>query len=459
MNPQLLLLLILSGPGLLFLSLSLAWLLGSPFSERAISKLTGYVYCLLSLCVAALGLSLWITPSHAIRANLGFWYSVGDYGFPVEFLADSLSFPLIAATVILVGLVASFSTRYLHRDPGFNRFFLLLNLFAFGALLVFSSASIDLLIAGWELVGITSVLLIAFFQYRPDPVRNGLRVFATYRLADLAILFAVFLAHHWTGSSSWESLFKATHASGASLAPGQIHALAVLLVLAACGKSAQGPFAGWLPRAMEGPTPSSAVFYGAISVHAGAYLLLRAYPLISASIVASCLLFLIGAGTALLSTLVHRTCADAKNSLAYAAQTQLGIIFAEIALGLKTLALLHLCSHAIIRSMQFLRAPSMLRDYHRVHAAAGGHLPPTGEHLEALLPTPFQILLYRVALGRGFYDAIVDRWLVAPTLALAKILARLEPHWIRPHSSPPTTPAASPELTDDTSEVSRVSSP
>ena len=407
------------------------WLLGCPLSERLISKITAIVYTLLSLCTATLGMLLWRDPSHSIQASLGLWYSIGEYGFPLEFLADPISFSLIAVTVILVGLVASFSSRYLHRDPGFFRFFLLLNLFAFGALLVFSSASIDLLIAGWELVGITSVLLIAFFQYRPEPVRNGIRVFATYRIADLAILMAVFLAHHWSGSSTWDHLFRAASGTPAALTPAQIQTLAVLLVLAASGKSAQGPFAGWLPRAMEGPTPSSAVFYGAISVHAGAYLLLRASPLISASPLASCFLFIIGIGTALVSTLVHRTCADAKTSLAYASQTQLGIIFAEISLGFKTLALVHICGHAIIRAMQFLRAPSMLHDHHRVHAAAGGHLPPTGEHLEALLPFSLQICLYRIALGRGFYDAIIDRWLVTPAIALARGLSRLEPQWVR----------------------------
>jgi hypothetical protein len=190
--------------------------------------------------------------------------------------------------------------------------------------------------------------------------------------------------------------------------------IAVLLVFAASGKSAQGPFCGWLARAMEGPTPSSAVFYGAISVHAGAYLLLRIEPLIRYSNIATGLVIFIGLTTAILSTLIHRTCADAKTSLAYASQTQLGIIFAEIGLGWTTLAILHIISHAMVRTMQFLRSPSMLSDYHRVKSAAGGHLEPTGDHYESLLPKPVQIMLYRIALGRGFYDALVDRFLIAP---------------------------------------------
>jgi NAD(P)H-quinone oxidoreductase subunit 5 len=203
--------------------------------------------------------------------------------------------------------------------------------------------------------------------------------------------------------------------------------LAVLLVLAASGKSSQGPFYGWLPRAMEGPTPSSAVFYGAISVHAGAYLLLRAEPLILSSMVATVVLVTIGLGTAFLGTLVHRTCADAKTSVAYASQTQLGLIFAEIGFGWTTMALVHITGHAVLRTLQFLRTPSMLRDYHRLHAASGGNLDPTGSHYESILPARVQHWLYRFALGRGFYDSVVDRFVAAPVLMVAKLLGVFEP--------------------------------
>ena len=173
--------------------------------------------------------------------------------------------------------------------------------------------------------------------------------------------------------------------------------------------------------------PSSAIFYGSISVHAGVCLLLRVQPLIAASTAASALLLVTGAATALLGTLVHRTCADVKTSLTYAVQTQLGLIFVEIALGWTHLALLHLVSHALLRTLQFLRAPSMLRDHHRVHAAAGGELEPTGTHWEQWLPKSLQLWLYRVALGRGFYDPLVDRLVIAPIETLARWLRRLEP--------------------------------
>ncbi len=118
-------------------------------------------------------------------------------------LADRLSLPFLAMTVVLSGLIGQFSATYLHRESGFFRFFLLLHLFAFGSLLAFAAGSFDLLIAGWELVGITSVLLIAFFDRRPAPVENGLRVFAVYRACDIGLLVGVFAMHHWAGNASF----------------------------------------------------------------------------------------------------------------------------------------------------------------------------------------------------------------------------------------------------------------
>ena len=430
-------------PGVIFLLLGISWLLGGKVPEGVLSRLTNAVYALLAVSVGCIAWQMWQAGTPSVRLELGEWFKVGHYGFPLSLLVDRLSLPMMGITVVLAGIVGSFSVRYLHRDPGFYRFFLMLHLFTFGALLVFTAGSLDLLMAGWELVGITAVMLVGYFQYRPDPVRNALRVFGIYRIADLNILIAVFLAHHWFGTASWTGMFSGEW-------PGHVNNLdgtaatviAVLLAFAASGKSSQGPFCGWLPRAMEGPTPSSAIFYGAISVHAGAYLLLRIEPLIRSSWVATCLVIFIGLTTAFLGTLVHRTCADAKTSLAYASQTQLGIIFAEIGLGWTTLAVIHIIGHAMVRTMQFLRTPSMLHDYHRVHAAAGGHLDPTGNHYESLLPKKVQLVLYRIALGRGFYDAIVDRFILMPVIRVARFLGVFE---LR--SLPVPAPLSSPEIT------------
>jgi NAD(P)H-quinone oxidoreductase subunit 5 len=259
------------------------------------------------------------------------------------------------------------------------------------------------------------------------------------------LLLAVFFAHHWFHTASWKGFFSGDWPGHVNQLDGTAASVvAVLLVFAASGKSAQGPFCGWLVRAMEGPTPSSAVFYGAIAVHAGAYLLLRIEPLLHASWIASALVIFIGLTTAFLGTLVHRTCADAKTSLAYAAQTQLGLIFAEIGFGWTTLAVVHLVSHAALRTLQFLRSPSMLRDYHRVHAAAGGQIDPTGEQYESLLPKAVQVALYRIALGRGFYDAVLDRFIVLPVIAVARFLGVFEGWSVRlaDRAVSPSSPSA-----------------
>lgn len=429
--------LLLTTPGVLFLALSVVWLLGGCVTERTMARTTKGAYAVLTLLVIMIGWRMRVEGLHSVRVMLGDWFTVGHYGYPLSLLIDRLSLPLLGLTVVLTGIVGFFSVRYLHRDPGFYRFFLLLHLFTFGALLVFAADSLDLLIVGWETVAITSVLLVGFFQYRPEPVRNALWVFASYRVADLFMLMAIFLAHHWFGTTSWDGLFSGEWPGCQSQMHGaQGTVIAVLLVIAAGGKSSQGPFWGWLPRAMEGPTPSSAVFYGAISIHTGAYLLLRIEPLIRQSWIATGLIIITGLATAFLGTLVHRTCADAKTSLAYAAQTQIGLIFVEIGFGWTTFAVIHLVSHAMLRTLQFLRTPSMLRDYHRVHAAAGGKVGPTGRHYGSLMSPAVQLWLYRLALGRGFYDAIVERWIVAPVQAVARWLAVFEPQ------SPKKQPAA-----------------
>jgi NAD(P)H-quinone oxidoreductase subunit 5 len=320
---------------------------------------------------------------------------------------------------VLSGLIGQFSATYLHRDGGFLRFFLLLHLFAFGSLLAFAAGSFDLLVAGWELVGITSVLLIAFFQQRSAPVENGLRVFAVYRACDLGLLLGVFAMHHWAGTASFDHGLPQLSGSRALI-------VALLLLLAAAGKGAQAPFSGWLPRAMEGPTPSSAIFYGAISIHAGAYLLLRAQPFLAQSALASALVIAIGLMTAIHGTIVGRACADAKTSLAHASLTQVGVVFVEIGMGWKWIAVAHILGHATVRTLQFLRAPSMLHDYHEMHSAIGGEIAAAGAHLEDAFPPRVQLWLYRWALDRGHLDTLLDRFVIDPLTRLSGYFEALD---------------------------------
>jgi NAD(P)H-quinone oxidoreductase subunit 5 len=406
-------------PGGVFGVLALLWLLGWTPPERVVSRITGLTFSAGVLAVASLVFELASSKGTAVVVTFGNWFAVHEYRFPLVLMADRLSLPFLALTIVLSGLIGQFSATYLHREGGFFRFFLLLHLFSFGSLLAFAAGSFDLLAGGWELVGITSVLLIAFFHQRPAPVENALRVFGVYRACDIGLLVAVFAMHHWAGTASFAAGFPL-------LTSAQSMVVCLLLLLAAAGKAAQIPFSGWLPRAMEGPTPSSAIFYGAISIHAGAYLLLRAQPLLAHSVVSSVLVIGIGLATAIHGTMVGRASADAKTSLAYASLTQVGVVFVEIGLGWKWVAITHILGHATVRTLQFLRAPSMLHDYHRMHSAAGGELAQTGKHLEDLLPQRVQLWFYRWALDRGHLDTILDRWMLHPLMQLSGLFAKLD---------------------------------
>jgi NADH:ubiquinone oxidoreductase subunit 5 (subunit L)/multisubunit Na+/H+ antiporter MnhA subunit len=423
-----LLLVLVVSPGVSFLLLAFGWLVGAPLRERAVARLTSLVFVVMTVAALWLAGGMYSAGAPAVTRNLGPWFKAGEYAFQLDLVADRLSLPLMALTSILVGIVGAFSRRYMHREKGFYRFFLLLHLFAFGSLLIFAAGSFDLLIGGWELVGITSALLAAFFHQRRDPVRSSLHVFSVYRIGDLGLLLGVFVLHYLGGTAEDSHLFAGSWPMQSTNLTSTAATLTGLLFLfAAAAKSAQVPFFGWLPRAMEGPTPSSAIFYGAISIHAGAYLLLRIEPILTAAPIASAAVVAIGFISALVGTAAHRVVADAKTSIAYAAMTQVGIIFVEIGVGFPRLALAHMIGHAIVRTLQFLRAPSLLHDYHRVHAAAGGHLGATGKHYRWLLPEGLRLWAYRFALDRAFYDALINRAAAGPVLSLSHWLGTLEP--------------------------------
>jgi NAD(P)H-quinone oxidoreductase subunit 5 len=416
---QIALVFLVVAPGAAFTVLAMLWLLGWTPHEHVVARITGATFSAACLAFAVVVWQLVFGGARLVVATFGNWFTVGNYHFPLVLMVDRLSLPFLGMTVVLSGLIGQFSATYLHRERGFLRFFLLLHLFACGSLLAFSAGSFDLLVGGWEIVGITSVLLIAFFQQRPAPVENALRVFAVYRACDVGLLVGVFAMHHWAGSAYFAHGLPDLSGSQAAI-------VGLLLLLAAAGKAAQVPFSGWLPRAMEGPTPSSAIFYGAISIHAGAYLLLRIQPLLARSTLASALVILIGLATAVHGTITGRASADAKTSLAYASLTQVGLVFVEIGLGWKFIAIVHILGHATVRTLQFLRAPSMLHDYHQMHSAIGGEFSPTGKFLEDVFPERVQLWLYRWALDRGHLDTILERLVVQPLMRLSGFFAKLD---------------------------------
>jgi NADH-quinone oxidoreductase subunit L len=336
------------------------------------------------------------------------WIHIGSYEVPIVFVIDvvSASFSLLAAA--LTGLVARFSSTYLHKERGFLRFFVLLGVFSTGTQVVSYAGALDLMFLGWELVGISSMLFIGFFHERTEPVRSSMRAFSIYRVCDAGFLFAIVVAHELLGSTRLSAL------SGASALPAtQAATLALLFLLAAIGKSAQLPFSGWLPRALEGPTPSSALFYGGVSIHLGLFLLLRTWPVMDVAPVTAGIGVFIGCATALYASAVTRTCSDAKGALAHATLAQVGLILAELSAGLTTLALVHLVGHALLRVWQYLRAPNMIHDAHRTDLAAN-----VGKEAA---PDGWERAFYAGALFRLRLDERIDR-VAAFTIAVGRAI-------------------------------------
>jgi NADH:ubiquinone oxidoreductase subunit 5 (subunit L)/multisubunit Na+/H+ antiporter MnhA subunit len=345
--------------------------------------------------------------------DYGALLELGTYRIPAVLLADwkGVVFSLLCAFLTL--LVARFSRTYMHREAGYFRFFILLGGFATGAQLVALAGALDIFFAGWELIGIGSALFIGFFHERAEPVRSSLRAFATYRLCDAGFLMAMVCAHEVLGSTTINTLDGSI-----DLPLWESTTIGLLFLLSVMGKSAQLPFSGWLPRAMEGPTPTSALFYGGISLHAGLFLMLRISPIISASPVVQVVGAVIGISTAIYAAAVARTNPDAKGALAHATLCQVGLILAEISLGFTTLALVHISGHALLRVWQYLRAPNAIHDAHRI----GVHAVPAEE---SQTQSVLERRVYAAALHRLRLDDRIDS-ILDPFMLIARALDKFD---------------------------------
>jgi NAD(P)H-quinone oxidoreductase subunit 5 len=421
----------IGSPAVLLAFLGCASLLNRPLPERWTGALAGGSMATACAALSAALVVYGITGTGTQLVSYGAWSASHEDGIAFEFLIDRLSLAFAALSAAIVGVVSAFSYRYLHREPGYNRYFVLLALFVLGILLVALAGNVKVLFIGWEFVGLSSALLVAFFHERPAPVSNALRVFAVYRISDAAMLSAAVLLRHLAGTDSLALLFSGGGTTAAfGLTGPDATMIAVLLVVAVAGKSALLPFSSWLPRAMEGPTPSSAVYYGSLSIHAGCFLLLRAGPLLEQAPVARLLAGGLGVATALFAGIATRVQSDVKSSLAYAALTQVGIIVVEIALGWYTIAFVHLVGHACLRLLQFLSAPNVLHDLHGMEQAMGGDRPSaSGGYFEALAPDHLRRRLFLLALERGFLDSLLDRIVVEPFTRFARQLTRMD-EWL-----------------------------
>jgi NADH:ubiquinone oxidoreductase subunit 5 (subunit L)/multisubunit Na+/H+ antiporter MnhA subunit len=420
-------------PCALVCTLGVSSLANLRLSESTVSRLTQTAVLLSLLPAIGILILMLATGRRYVPIELGNWVSIPDvhFHFHWKFIFDRLSAPFAILALTLCGVVGAFTRRYLHREEGYNRFFLLYSLFLAGITISALAGTIETLFFGWELVGLSSALLVAYFHEREAPVRNGQRVWSVYRLADASFLLGALLMHHLTGEGDFGSFVgTGTWPDGnASLAPEHALQVGLLLLLAAAGKSALVPFSGWLPRAMEGPTPSSAVFYGSLSVHLGAYLLLRVNPILEASWHLRLIVLVLGLLSAGFGSIMSRVQSDVKSSLAFASLTQVGIIVCEIGLGFYYLALVHILGHACLRTLQLLRAPTLLTDYHAMENAIGMRLPDRRDPLVSILPMAWKQWWYRFGFDRGFMDLILDAWLVTPFLSAFRWADRMERRW------------------------------
>ncbi|MFT5523434.1 MAG: NADH:ubiquinone oxidoreductase subunit 5 (subunit L)/multisubunit Na+/H+ antiporter MnhA subunit [Pirellulaceae bacterium] len=424
-------------PAVLVAVLGLTSLVGRPLRESAIESLT-YTTTVVGLLAAfAILFIMLATGNRHVPIELGNWVMIDlpephhDFHFHLKFVFDRLSVPFVILSLLLCGVVGAFTSRYLHREPGYRRFFICYSFFTLGMVVTSLAGTIEVLFFGWELVGLSSALLVAFFHERIAPVKNGLRVWAVYRIADAAFLIAAVALHHLTGEGDFAHLIGSGSwpAGQATLTANQALFVGLLLLVAAAGKSALVPFSGWLPRAMEGPTPSSAIFYGALSVHLGAFLLLRVSPILELSIWLSVAVVTIGLLTALFASITARVQTDIKSALAYASLTQVGIIVVEIGFGLRYIALIHIIGHACLRTLQLLRAPTLLHDYHTLENAIGEHMQHRAGFWQRVTPAWLRVWCYRFAIERGYLDGFLDRFIVYPFRQIFLFCDLLERRW------------------------------
>jgi NADH-quinone oxidoreductase subunit L len=339
----------------------------------------------------------------------------------IDLYFDRITAVYAITGAVLTLLVAIFSRFYLHREAGFKRFFGTLLLFYSGYNLVIFAGNFETLFIGWEFLGIASFLLIAFYRDRWLPVKNSLKVISIYRFSDICLLLAMWMSHHL-----WHENITFFKLNDALLVANQVQGhygfavfIAIMLLLAAAIKSAQLPFSSWLPRAMEGPTTSSAIFYGSLSVHIGVFLLMRTYPFWESIPAIKIAVIMIGLATAFIAAGIARVQPTVKTQIAYASIVQIGIMFVEVALGWHVLALIHFMGNAFLRTYQLLVSPSVLS--YLTHDQFY-HFDPTKAIPKAPAFPKLRNTLYMLSIKEWNLDSLLMRFLWTPFKWLGKKL-------------------------------------
>lgn len=331
-------------------------------NEKLISKWSFFIVCSHFLISLSLIAFLILSQDVELFYRGPSLIESGSYHFFISFYLDYISATFLFLGGLLISLITIYSRYYMHRESGYKRFFSTILFFYFGYNLIIFSGNFETLMAGWEVLGFSSFLLIAFYRDRFLPVKNALKVFSIYRIGDLGLILAGWLCHNLMENNvTFLEIANRAFISEHLLNHSYVgFFLGFMIVISAAVKSAQFPFSTWLPRAMEGPTPSSAIFYGSLSVHMGCFILIRTFNLWEPQTSIRILIVLIGLITIFMSHFSAKVQSSIKSQIAYASTVQIGIIFIEIALGLIPLALFHLVGNAFLRTYQLLVSPSVV---------------------------------------------------------------------------------------------------
>ena len=314
--------------------------------------------------------------SHAVPRSVTYtvyeWFKVGSLDVPVKLRADAISAVMLVMVTAVSFLVAIFASSYMHHDPGYPRFFAAMALFVFSMCMLVLSSNFLLMFVFWEAVGLCSYLLIGFWFQKPSAAAAAKKAFVVNRIGDFGFILGIFLIWTTFGTIDFQQLFEDPTLISAVLAknPEVFTTICLLLFVGAMGKSAQFPLHVWLPDAMEGPTPVSALIHAATMVTAGVYLVARCTPFFVHAPTAQLVVAGVGAATALIAAITALTQYDLKRVLAYSTVSQLGYMFMSLGAAAAdpghlmqhavTFALFHMFTHAFFKAVLFLSAGSVM---------------------------------------------------------------------------------------------------
>jgi NADH-quinone oxidoreductase subunit L len=323
------------------------------------------------------------------------WIAVSGFHVDFAFTVDHLTLVMLGVVTGVGFLIHIYSIGYMAQEEGYWRYFAYLNLFMFFMLVLVLASSFLLLFVGWEGVGLASYLLIGFYFSKDSAANAGKKAFIVNRIGDFGFLLAMFLLIAHFGTTDFAGVFSKISAS--PVTGGFLTAIALLLVVGATGKSAQIPLYIWLPDAMEGPTPVSALIHAATMVTAGVYMVARCHVLFDHSLFTLTVIAIIGAATALMAATIGMVQHDIKRVLAYSTISQLGYMFMACGIGAYTAGIFHLMTHAFFKALLFLAAGSV------IHALSGQQDMRTMGGLRKRIPITFWTMTAGVFAISGIY--------------------------------------------------------